>query len=366
MLNPFTPDFGHVPVCIAGRHELIQSMDRAFGQELRDPNLTTLLVGARGTGKTILLTALSNLAAQNGWLSLNVTALAGMQDELLDQIENQARQFIDFQEARKRTQINLGKLASISWQNIIKQPKSWRTKMTQIIEKLNECAIGVLITIDEVNPDLDEMIQLTAAYQHFIREDRKVALLMAGLPFRVSNLLRDQSVSFLRRANQYHLRPIETYEVREALIETVKDGGKDISADAVDVAASAIEGFPYMLQLVGYRFWEVSGDNRVIDLPAVERGIDLARNDFTYRILDPTLDDLSEGDVRFLAAMLVDEKGSVPAELAKRLGKSSSYVSTYRKRLLEQGVIETNGRDKLRFALPMLRKYLPEYIEEKL
>ena len=53
-----------------------------------------------------------------------------------------------------------------------------------------------------------------------------MALLMAGLPFRVSNLLRNQSASFLRRANQYHLHPIETCEVREALIETVKDSGK--------------------------------------------------------------------------------------------------------------------------------------------
>ena len=238
--------------------------------------------------------------------------------------------------------------------------------MTQVITKLNECSIGVLITIDEVDPDLDEMIQLAATYQHFVREDRKVALLMAGLPFRVSNLLRDQSVSFLRRSNQYYLRPIETYEVREALIETVKDGGKDIDAAAVNRAATAIEGFPYMLQLIGYQFWEASGDEQVIGLPAVEHGIDLARNDFVYRILNPTLDDLSEGDVRFLAAMLKDDKASSSGELARRLGKTSSYVSTYRKRLLQQGVIETNGRNKLRFALPMLREYLPEYIEEKL
>ena len=112
MLNPFSPDFGHVPVYIAGRRELIQSMERAFSHPTRDPNLTTLLVGARGTGKTILLTALSNLAAQRGWLSLNATALTGMQDELLDQIENQASQFVDFQKARKTTKLDLGRRSS--------------------------------------------------------------------------------------------------------------------------------------------------------------------------------------------------------------------------------------------------------------
>lgn len=42
--------------------------------------------------------------------------------------------------------------------------------MEVIIEQLNERDIGLLITVDEIDPDLDEMVELSAVYQHFIRE----------------------------------------------------------------------------------------------------------------------------------------------------------------------------------------------------
>lgn len=43
---------------------------------------------------------------------------------------------------------------------------------------------GLLVTIDEVNPDIDEMVTLVAAFQHFLDEGKKVALIMAGSPVR--------------------------------------------------------------------------------------------------------------------------------------------------------------------------------------
>ena len=60
----------------------------------------------------------------------------------------------------------------------------------------------MLFPVDEVDPTLDEMVQLAAFYQHFVREGRKVALLMAGLPHNISSLLNNKTVSFLRRSNR--------------------------------------------------------------------------------------------------------------------------------------------------------------------
>lgn len=77
--------------------------------------------------------------------------------------------------------------------------------MGELLDALAETDTGLLITVDEVRDDLDEMIQLASAFQHFVRERRKVALFMAGLPAHVSALLQDKSVSFLRRANFYNI-----------------------------------------------------------------------------------------------------------------------------------------------------------------
>lgn len=60
--NPFTPAFGEVPLYMAGRKVLLDSFVRAFGRQERAPELTTLVSGARGTGKTALLTRIAEEA----------------------------------------------------------------------------------------------------------------------------------------------------------------------------------------------------------------------------------------------------------------------------------------------------------------
>ena len=85
----------------------------------------------------------------------------------------------------------------------------------------------MLFTVDEVDPTLDEMVQLAAFYQHFVREGRKVALLMAGLPHNISSLLNNKTVSFLRRSNRRALDRIPDGEVSAALVRTAQAGNRN-------------------------------------------------------------------------------------------------------------------------------------------
>ena len=86
------------------------------------------------------------------------------------------------------------------------------------------------MTIDEVNPSIEEMTTLVAAFQHFLDEGKRVALIMAGLPYAVTSLLSGKSTSFLRRAARYELQALNDYEVEEALIRTMRDGGKSFGS----------------------------------------------------------------------------------------------------------------------------------------
>lgn len=92
----------------------------------------------------------------------------------------------------------------------------------------------------------------------------------------------------------------------------------------------------------------------------------MAEADMRTRVLKATLDELSNADLLFLQAMLRQEGASDASQIAQALGKNSAHVSTYRRRLLEQGVIAETGRGRFDFALPVLRSYLPEYIEDYL
>ena len=366
MRNPFTPNFGQVPIHMAGRSFLISEMSTAFDNAPGDPNLTSILVGARGTGKTALLTCFANLAEQGGWLAVNVSCIPGMLEDVLEQTQRKASAFIEKDPEKHLSGISFGQVFGLEWERKEAPDRNWRTRMADILDVLDELDIGLLITIDEVNPKLDEMIQIASVYQHFIREERKVALAMAGLPYKVSALLSDQSVSFLRRASQQRLGRIEDYEVELAFRQTVEAFDKTVDSKALEKAVAAIDGFPFMMQLVGFRSWQMSGDRTCIEVSDIEQGIELAGNDMKVRVLRATLDELSERDLEFLQAMLPDEELSATADIEKRLKKSPSHVSTYRRRLLEQGVIENRGRTRVGFALPMLREYLPEYMGSNL
>lgn len=360
MKNPFTPSFGQVPLQMAGRTEIIEKMQHAFDNGLGDPNLCSIFTGARGTGKTALLHMLANQAEEAGWISVSVTCVSGMLEDIYEQTLRKAKHLIDTKSSARVKSISVGDVLGVELEREQQEKLNWRSRMTDVLECLSESEVGLLITVDEVDPELEEIVQLATVYQHFIGEERNVSLLMAGLPHRVSSLLNGRSISFLRRANQVRLGRINDADVKVAFAQTAKIGEKEVSPEALEVAASAIGGFPFMLQLVGYYSWDFANEESV-EAGDVERGAQTATEDMKERILHATLDELSDRDLDFLNAMLEDEKSSRTTEIASRIKMTTGNVSTYKRRLLEQGVIEEGRRGEVKFALPFLREYLPEY-----
>lgn len=239
---------------------------------------------------------------------------------------------------------------------------NWRTRMGAVLEQLNTAGTGLLISVDEVTADLPEMIELASVYQHFVGEDRKVSLIMAGLPSKVSALLRSDFVSFLRRACRHDLRRIADADISEALVITVQSEGRTIDVASLGEAVEAIGGSPYMFQLLGYRMWNQNPGEEIISEQDTKAAIPIAQADFRERVLDATYFDLSEGDIKFLIALLSDAEESRLSDIATRLGESSGYVSTYKRRLMEQGIIRELGRGVVAFDLPGFREYFEDRI----
>ena len=367
MSNPFTPTFGKVPAYLAGREYLEAEMLDAFDNGPGDPNLTSIFVGARGTGKTAMLGYLAREAQGRGWVAASVTAIPGMLDDILQQVSRNAAHLVDGRAGKSLTGVSLGIggiEAGASWERKDAPAPNWRTKVTNVLDRLEEHGAGLLITVDEVDQRLDEMIELIAVYQHLVQEERRVALLMAGLPHRVSALLSSKTASFLRRAGRKEMGNIPDYEIEQAFRITAEIGGKGFSPDALGIAVKSAAGFPFMMQLVGFRSWNAARSHDVIGEDDVVRGAALAANDMKERVLRFTLDELSPRDLEFCRAMLDDDGPSCSSDIAERLNRSSSNVSTYKRRLLDSGVIQELGRTRFDFALPLLREYLPKYLEE--
>ena len=357
LANPFTPRFGRIPSHMAGRGDIIESLAEAFEGDLNNPDLTSIFVGARGTGKTALLSYLGLEAEQRGWIAVDVSAAPGMLEDIYQQALSAAAHIVNPPSLKRLSQIRVSGIGGIGWDNDALD-ENWRTRMNALLDELEKSDAGFLVTVDEVDPEVEEMNQLAATYQHFVREDRKVALLMAGLPSNVSDLVSGKRTSFLRRASQHDLGAIPDYEVEEAFRLTVVDGGKRIGQPALDIAVKEIGGFPFMFQLVGFRAWNASGSSSENSEDDVLRGVKLAREELKSKVFDATYAELSAGDRAFLIAMLQDDGTTLQQDLSKRMGKTSSYVSSYKKRLLRQGVIEEFPKGELRFCLPGFREYL--------
>lgn len=356
--NPFTPIFGRVPPFMAGRELLIEDFNRAFDSVAADPNLSSIFVGARGTGKTALLTYLSKSAEASGWIIANASAKPGMLKEIYEQTVSNSAHLVEGKSKRRLRSISIGQLVGAEWENEDDSHDSWRLRMSRLLDELEDAGAGLLITVDEVDPAIDEMVELASTYQHFVREERRVALLLAGLPSKVSSLVSSDSVSFLRRARTHKLKRVADSEIEIALTTTLAEGNRALDDDALEKTIKAIDGFPYLLQLVGFYLWEGSPSGETIDSDHAAIAIRRAQEDFTHGVLDSTYRELSAGDLAFLMAMLEDDKPSLLKDITKRTGKSPSNTRVYKRRLLEAGVIEEERRGEVRFELPMLREYL--------
>lgn len=357
--NPFTPVFGKVPPFMVGRRQVIDDILVMFERPMNSPDRCSLFVGARGTGKTALLAYLAQEAGQRGWIVADVTAGRGMLDDIEQQVADAAGHLISPARGDGVTGLGVAGIGNVSWRPAEEPARNWRSRMNAMLDELDATGTGVLITVDEVNPHLEEMVQLVTVYQHFVREDRRVALLMAGLPYRMNQLLSGESTSFLRRAARHNLGSIPAFEVKEGFRLTVEESGRAIGDEALERAAEAIGGFPFMFQLVGYRAWNAAGNEApAITCEHVVQGARLAREELSCRVFDATLAELSEGDVAFLDAMAAEGDIVERTRLAQRLGRSSGYISTYKKRLLEAGVIEEPRRGLLSFALPGFSDWL--------
>ena len=360
--NPFTPTFGSIPPELAGRQKIIGDVLEGLDNGPGDPNRATIYVGARGSGKTVLLAKIAEEASANGWISANVNAEPTMLNEIMMQIKDKSSEFLSPVSLSHITSITIGGASITRSEKKSGQRTTWRSEIASLLKELNAKGIGLLITVDELDVRIEELRTLVVAFQHFVRERRDVAIIMAGLPAKVSALLRDDSISFLRRAFQHQLEHIEASEVRYSMKKTVERAGRAIDPEALDVAAKNTEGFPFMIQLIGYHMWRQSPDKECISIGDAQEAVLLANMDLERMIFHSTFRDLSEKDVAFLCAMLEDEAFSKISDIAARMGVSSKYASEYRRRLIAHGVIGSRGHGRVGFELPMFREYLQNRI----
>ena len=132
--NPFRPTFGSIPVSIAGREDIMLDILDGLRNKPGDPNRSCIFSGPRGTGKTVLLTAIANIAESEGWISVNVTSGQDMLKEILLQVKEKASHILTPAAKARISGLSIGGVGfSVTYKE---EPTSWRIEMTRITKQV--------------------------------------------------------------------------------------------------------------------------------------------------------------------------------------------------------------------------------------
>ena len=357
--NPFKPSTGASPPEIIGRQPVLDAIGRSLDEGVGAPGRISLLTGQRGVGKTVMLSEASDLALSRGWHVVDLTATPG----LLARLDAEVSHLLLVEDPPAKRRVTGAQVAGVGGMTFEPTPDlvvDVRRKLGRLLELLGKRGSGLMVTVDEVHAGArSDLRELSALTQHLIRDERDLALVMAGLPAAVSGLLNDEVLTFLRRADRHLLSALDVDDVQDALGRTIAAHGRHIEPAQSRRAAEASRGYPYLVQLVGYHIWRQARGDR-IGPKSVDEGTAEAIARLATLVHEPALQDLSEVDRRFLVAMAEDDGRTAVADLARRLVKDRHYVNTYRRRLIAAQVIEEAGRGHVRFTIPYLRDHLRE------
>lgn len=373
MANPFKPTAGMTPPVLVGRQRDLEDFSYALDDGVGAPGRLMYVTGARGVGKTVMLNALGDLARQRKWQVIDETAESKFMQRLIETLRQSPRRGIGSVTLPSASmsvagtpvdaQVNLGSVEFEAAEHAL----NFRMAMTERLDKLEKKNRGILITLDEVQASsLPEMRSLATAVQHLIRERRNVAFVFAGLPSMVEDVINDDVLTFLRRAERKHLGDVPLAEVRKAFQETITQNGKHADADTLDTLAQATNGYPFMIQLVGYWAWRDSQANTrdsqdELTIENAREGIKQAKIKLGDMMHGPALDGLSAMSRDYLLAMAQDDGPSATSDIAKRLERDLGYANVYRTQLIKEDIIYQSSYGYVDFKLPYLRDYLREH-----
>ena len=371
--NPFRPSFGQLPPHLAGRDELLSNVRSTLQAGPGRPEFTSLVLGARGTGKTVCLLAIRDEAEAAGWRVIQREALvpeagdevaSGIAEDCLDLLEA-----IDPPPKRRLTNIGIGRLLNLKWENREARPQDLQKSLTGLVEATQaEGGAGVLLIVDEIhNLRAKDASRIASALQRITKDQGKpLAFFGAGLPHIEYTLLPNKGFTFFQRCYRQDIGRVKHGDAMQAVALPLQELGIQIDKERLELAVISVQGYPFGLQSLGFHMWEqANAPHNDIGAEHIDAAVELMREEVARKVSVPTWNRLSQMDRRFLGVMSRDDGPSRSADISRRLDVDGRYVSTYRKRLLNEGVIVATGRGLIAFANPMLRDLALEHEAER-
>lgn len=370
--SPFTPTFGTTPPALVGRQEQINDFAYALDNGPGSKGRATFVTGQRGVGKSVMLTVFQEVATTRSWMTVQATASTGFVENLTHARLPEVLKQLDA--AKTVTSSTVGANVSIlgfgGGITTRSEPTNsltpdFRHQLMKVLDILDKHGSGLLITLDEVHRSQVRDIQVVADAIAFAFAQRApVAFVAAGLPETINGLVNDNISTYLRRAERVGLGHLTPAQTRIAIEEPLRKAGRSITPEALDLAVAGSGNYPYLVQLTADEAWRAAAGGDIRE-GHVHAALDAAQRSMYRQIHEPMIEAVSDRERQYLLAMATDPERSQTSEIARRMQISDQHGSVYRNRLINQGVIEPDGRGYVKFAVPFSRKYLQTQMSHK-
>ena len=261
--NPFHPGTGTEPDHLAGREAeqalLKRSLAAITGPRESDygplrgqvpPPLK--IVGARGAGKTALLTWVNRVADSEevDVVRLNFVPKRSTQD-VLSGLLNKVAEIPDFGKHKAQAQAYKLLQAAMRWKTGEPPLKDFERIMAARLKFR-----PLLLLLDEVmHYDPEMMSQILQQSQGLANDGWPLAVVLAGTPALEAHL-DDVDATFIDRAEDIYINRLDSDATREALTKPFADRGVKVSDEALKLMLSWTDDYPFFIQAVGSQVWK--------------------------------------------------------------------------------------------------------------
>lgn len=386
--NPFAPSAGRRPPELAGREEVIQAAQTAIQRvALGKYARPTMLLGLRGTGKTVLLNEFYKIGDQHGLLVSKIEApeQASLAKLIFPEMRRILRSLSTVEAAKHlaakglRGLRNFASILNIEVAGIgvgiegASEPEPGLADSGDIQFDLPELFVlvgeaarsagkGWLLLIDEVQYLNDTDLSALIVSLHKVSQaDLPIAFAGAGLP-QVARLA-GEAKSYAERLFTYPaIGPLERQAAQIAITRPIEAEGAQIETVAVERIVEATQGYPFFLQEWGSKVWDIAA-GPIINQADVKLARGLATHSLDQGFFKVRLDRLTRAETSFVIAMAQLGDGPVSlADIARHLGRTAKSLGPARASIIHKGMIYSAEHGFLEFTVPLFADFMRRHI----
>ncbi|MCH8167572.1 MAG: ATP-binding protein [Proteobacteria bacterium] len=378
--NPFAPGAGSQPPELAGRDEIISDAGIALQRVLGGRHdKSQILLGLRGTGKTVLLNKFEQLAESHGHLASFIEAPEGksLAHSLYPKIHQVLRKLSLIESAKATALTAMRALrgfasafkVSVGDVSLSVDPETGTADsgilefdLSDLFVRVGEAAKSAdkawTLLIDEVQYlSKGDLSALIVAIHRANQKNLPVIFFGAGLPQLAA--LAGDAKSYAERLFDFPpVGPLDKPAAIAAIRQPILDEGEAISDEALDMIVARTEGYPYFLQEWGYQAWNIA-DASPINVDDVKKAPTAVFHRLDEGFFRVRFDRLTPKEREYVFAMATLGKGPYrSSDVADVLGERVQNLGPRRAQIIKKGMIYSRAHGDLDFTVPMFEDYL--------